>query len=1236
MNSVQNQHRMKQSASGTFRFAWLSIPIFLALVGFLWLADIKIVLEPPYLFPLLNFIFATAVSVFVAYLASISFARNASMTALMLGSGMLFFGTTSFMAAIAIQLGYINAGVTVYNTGMLFAGICHLLAAIALISENRVHRNAILAISATYALVLTVTGLLAYVAATDLTPVFFIQGIGPTPLRQAVLGTAISLHVLSGIIIDIYARRFHWPFGRWYALSLWMIAIGLFGFLIISYVGSPLAWSARAALYVGGLYMLVAVLTAAREGGEWDAVLQSALKESQERYRILTEATFEGIAISEEGVIVDVNEQFCRMLGYAQSGLIGKRVVDLIPENERERVLGTILSGQNRTDEHSMLKKDGTIIVVESHGRTILRNGRQIRFSAVRDITDRKRSEMALRESEDKFSKAFYNSPVLLFITERDTGLFIEVNNAYAVLTGFKHEELIGHTSIELGILTSESRDEIIRHLSQSGRVQNMQAQIVTKSGEIKTCLFSAEQLKYRGKPCLICSGIDITERKQAEEALERMRLLMSEGQKLAHLGSFEYIAATGETVWSDEEFRIYGLEPGPCSPSFPELMQKHFHPEDTARVDQQFSEALQRGSRYEMEHRIVRPDGSVRDLYNVAQPDFDAQGKLVKYIGATLDITDRKRIEEVLEAERSRLLAVLESLPVAVWIADQDGTVIQTNRAVENIWGKQNAPYGKLKGWWADTGKALEPEDWALARAVFKGDFSAGETIDIERFNGERATILNNAAPIKDKTGRIIGGVAVAQDITTQKQAERSLRESEARLRLALDAAHMVAWEYDPATLKVTLSENAEKVLELPGRHENSNQGYNLIHPSDAEQHRNLVTQAIATGGSYVSEYRHTRGEKEIWLEEYGRAVIDRTGKTIRLVGVVQNITDRKKAADTLRESEEKFRTVFEQAAVGIGRVSFDDACWIEVNDMFCRMLGYSRKELLSTPWPQITHPDDVDSDLIPFRRMAAGELDSYTVEKRFIHKQGHHVWARLTLSLVRDAKGMPNYEIAVIEDINDKKTAEKTLKASLAEKEVLLKEIHHRVKNNMQVISSLVALQADQIKDAALSNILKEVTDRVRSMAMVHEKLYQSPDLAGVDFADYMQSLVNYLWRSYGNTAPGVRLELDLSPVFLPVNFAVPCGLILNELFSNAIKHAFRGRSSGKVKVALDGNPNGQVQLSVADNGIGLPSGMNWRQSPSLGLTLVQTLATQLHATVEVVNAEGTEFKIFFEIQT
>jgi two-component sensor histidine kinase len=154
---------------------------------------------------------------------------------------------------------------------------------------------------------------------------------------------------------------------------------------------------------------------------------------------------------------------------------------------------------------------------------------------------------------------------------------------------------------------------------------------------------------------------------------------------------------------------------------------------------------------------------------------------------------------------------------------------------------------------------------------------------------------------------------------------------------------------------------------------------------------------------------------------------------------------------------------------------------------------------------------------------------------------------------------------------DITERKRAEKALKVSLHEKEVLLKEIHHRVKNNMQVISSLVSLQADGSKDETVREVLKDVTYRIRSMALVHEKLYQSADLAHIDFAEYSRSLMNYLWRAHGAVAANIRLTLNLAPVSLPVDTAVPCGLILNELGGNALKHAFRGRSEGEVTVAL-----------------------------------------------------------------
>jgi len=216
---------------------------------------------------------------------------------------------------------------------------------------------------------------------------------------------------------------------------------------------------------------------------------------------------------------------------------------------------------------------------------------------------------------------------------------------------------------------------------------------------------------------------------------------------------------------------------------------------------------------------------------------------------------------------------------------------------------------------------------------------------------------------------------------------------------------------------------------------------------------------------------------------------------------------------------------------------------------------------------------------------------------------------------------------------DITERKQAEEKIKASLAEKEVLLNEIHHRVKNNLQVISSLINLQADSLTDDRLREVLGDLSARVRTIALVHEKLYQQGDMAQLNFADYAESLLGSLWNSQGALAGMVRLELALSPVVLPVKTAITCGLILNELASNALKHGFTNCGNGVVTVGLDRDAACDTCcLWVRDNGVGLPGGLEWRQAKSLGLRLVRILAGQLGGTLDTGPGPGTEFRVTF----
>ena len=222
--------------------------------------------------------------------------------------------------------------------------------------------------------------------------------------------------------------------------------------------------------------------------------------------------------------------------------------------------------------------------------------------------------------------------------------------------------------------------------------------------------------------------------------------------------------------------------------------------------------------------------------------------------------------------------------------------------------------------------------------------------------------------------------------------------------------------------------------------------------------------------------------------------------------------------------------------------------------------------------------------------------------------------------------------YHLWRYEDITDRKRGDERIRASLKEKEVLLKEIHHRVKNNLQVISSLLNLQANQIKDPETAQVFRDSQSRVRAMSLVHERLYQSSDLARIDFAGYVQDVTRHLLRSYQTGQGRVRLEVDVDPVSFNVDTAIPCALIINELVSNALKYAFPNGKEGQIRIRLSQTDGEHLNLSISDNGIGFPKDFDWEQTDSLGLHLVRSLTDQLNGSIQCQLDSGARFDIRF----
>jgi PAS domain S-box-containing protein len=215
---------------------------------------------------------------------------------------------------------------------------------------------------------------------------------------------------------------------------------------------------------------------------------------------------------------------------------------------------------------------------------------------------------------------------------------------------------------------------------------------------------------------------------------------------------------------------------------------------------------------------------------------------------------------------------------------------------------------------------------------------------------------------------------------------------------------------------------------------------------------------------------------------------------------------------------------------------------------------------------------------------------------------------------------------------DITERKNAEDSIRASLEEKEILLKEVHHRVKNNLQVVSGLLNLQANFVEDPMVREYFKESQNRVKTMALMHEDLYQKDNLASIDFAEYMSNLADNLMVSYGAASNGISLELDLNSALLILDTAIPCGLIVNELLSNSFKYAFQGRSSGRIYLGFHPTEDNHFYIKVSDNGVGFPEGMDFRKSKSMGLQLVTVLVEQLGGTIEMDVENGTTFQIRF----
>lgn len=338
-------------------------------------------------------------------------------------------------------------------------------------------------------------------------------------------------------------------------------------------------------------------------------------------------------------------------------------------------------------------------------------------------------------------------------------------------------------------------------------------------------------------------------------------------------------------------------------------------------------------------------------------------------------------------------------------------------------------------------------------------------------------------------------------------------------------------------------------------------------------------------------------------------------------------------------RLSEECYRTLVQLSVEAIYILDPETKRLLEANASFLNYLGYSAEELHTLKIYDFVALDreSIDAHIQHVLMSGASNIG----EQVWRRKDRTLIDVRVTASKIRHEER--DIVFFVARDITERRRVEEQFKMSLKEKEVLLKEINHRTKNNLQVIFSLLNLQSRYIKDEQTLEMFKESQNRIKSMTLIHEKLYQSKDLARIDFAEYIKALTTDLFRSYGVSSNAITLKINVGGVLLGIDTAIPCGLIINELVSNSLKHAFPAdnacskgsESKGEIRIDLHLTNASRVTLIVSDNGIGFPKDFDFWNTTSLGLRLVSVLTNQLGGTVEIDRSGGTTFRITFTEQ-
>ncbi|MCC4771801.1 PAS domain-containing protein [Methanosarcina sp. DH2] len=973
-------------------------------------------------------------------------------------------------------------------------------------------------------------------------------------------------------------------------------------------------------------------------------------------------------------IYVNCNESFARkIMGLPKEMVIGgsfsefqkrvpKELAEIYYKHDRE----LLNNGGSHYYETRVICADGVSRDFLFHKATYENSSGEIAgiVGVMLDITPRKEAEKFFRKSEERYRIVAEQTGQLVYDYETESKQ-IDWAGAIPQLTGCSPQEF-KQVDMESWIehIHPEDRDKARKAhekcMKNGGRYLE-EYRFRRKDGSYfyvednGVCLQDNLNQVYR----VVGVIKDITERKFAGEILERseerFRITAEQTGQLV----YDYNVENNHSSWAGaiEELTGYSFEE--FQGFTPEVWAQHVHPEDREKAVKAHEECIKNGGKYFEEYRFRKKDGSyicVEDggIYLKAE-----NRGICRVLGVIKDITDRKLAHNRLEQSEKRYRLIAEKTKMLLYFDNYADDKTDWAGAIPQITGYSYEEFQKVRvnDWMC----LIHPEDLQKVRAAheycmhYGGDFY--QNYRFRRKDGSYFYVEDEGVYLKDEKGCVYLAARVIKDITEKRSAQEKLLESEERFRIAAEQTGQIVFEHDHREKNIKWAGAIQDVTGYTVEEFNKlgNSWADHIHPEDRKRALGELRTFQEKANNFRVEYRFRKKDGSyIHLEDSGVYLRNKNGSIRKAFGVMKDITGIKLASEKLKESEARYRS-FMKNFRGIAFQMGLDFNLILIDGSIEETTGYRREDFISgnVNWYQIVHPESMKSLFDNRDKLIKDPLLFIEHDYRIVHKDGTVKWVREVFQNVFDATGKNRILQGAVYDISKQKEAEESLAKV---EEIRKKEIHHRIKNNLQVISSLLELQAERFDDTEVLEAFRESQNRVATMAIIHEELYRSRDNETMDFSAYLQKLTSDLFHSYTVRKGNVNMQLDIEEIFLGMDTAVPLGIIINELVSNSLKHAFPSGRRGEIRIKLcrieenaenksisnstnnigaksSVDKNIQYTLVVSDNGLGFPENVDFRNTNSLGLQLVNILVEQLEGTVELESGSGTKFKIWFK---